>query len=129
MSAKSTTSRRPPLEKTIQKNILAALRATPWIYAWRNNVGNARTLDGKRRYRFGLAGSADITGILAPDGRRLEIEVKRPGLGQLRPAQVRFGQRILDMGGIYIVATSVEDVFEQLRGYGYPREGKNGTRR
>jgi len=77
------------------------------IFCWRQNTGR------RGGVQFGYVGSGDITGIL-PDGRRLEVEVKRPGGGR-RPGQVVFGLRIQENCGVYIRAESVEDVERQLR--------------
>lgn len=106
---------RAPLEKHIQKAILNALKWRKDVLAWRQNTGVARqqNKDGPQRFiRFGVAGQADITGVVL-DGRRLEIEVKRPGQKPTED-QIRFGRRITEMGGIWFVATSVEHCIEQL---------------
>lgn len=82
---------------------------------WRNNVGSAKTRDG-RFIRFGIPGQADISGILAvtlPGGRvigqRIEIEAKTK-TGRQRPEQKKWQAMIERMGGIYILARSVDDV-------------------
>lgn len=72
---------------------------------------------GDRFVAFGLPGSADLTGIL-PDGKRLEIEVKRP-LGLLTLAQKNFGDMIEKFGGVYIVAHSASEVEKKLEALGY----------
>ena len=96
-----------PLEKDIQRAILDYLALFPQkCFAWRANTG-AMKIDN-RHVRFGIKGAADITGVLA-GGRRLEIEVKRPGR---KPDmhQRAFGESITRLGGLYLVATSVDDV-------------------
>ena len=59
-------------------------------------------------------GLPDIQGIYL--GRYLGIEVKGSN-GKLRPEQAKVGNEIIDHGGIFIVARSVEDVREGLRPY------------
>lgn len=90
-------------------NVLACHQGARGI-AWRNNRGTQQI--GGRWVRFGIDGQADISGVLR-GGRRLEIEVKRPGQRQ-SPAQVAFQQAIEALGGLYVVATSVEDVVRGL---------------
>ena len=78
---------------------------------WRANTGVARI--DKRVVRFGIPGQADLTGIL-PDGRRLEVEVKSPTGRQTRD-QKNFQRMIEKFNGIYVLARSVEDVWNALR--------------
>ena len=90
--------------------VMEALSGRADVRVWRNNVGAAK--DGKRFVRFGLPGSADITGILA-DGRRLEIEVKGPK-GKLSERQRYFGEMIRAFGGVYIVVRSAAELIQKL---------------
>jgi hypothetical protein len=62
--------------------------------------------------KYGLKGSADITGILI-DGRRLEVEVKT-GEAEQHGSQPHFEKMILEMGGVYFIARSVEDALSKL---------------
>lgn len=64
------------LERDVLAGVLDACRVLG-ISVQRQNTGMATNPKGKK-VRFGVAGNADISGTL-PDGRRLEIEVKRPG--------------------------------------------------
>lgn len=89
---------------------MQALAGRADLRAWRNNVGAAR--DRGRFVRFGLPGSADITGIF-DDGRRLEIEVKAAG-GRLSQKQKFFGAMIEQFGGVYIVVRSAAELIEKL---------------
>lgn len=119
--------KKPPREKKIQDAVLAWL-AQAGVDAWRNNTGTAVYGGGcrvpafggsvappVRRVSFGLLGSADITGIL-PDGRRLEIEVKRPGESQT-PRQKKFQAMIERNRGVYLLATSIEELAHGLEDY------------
>ena len=101
-------------EKQIQNAILREFGTRPDLRIWRANVGAARI--GRRVVRFGIPGQADLTGI-APDGRRLEIEVKSKD-GRLSEDQKRFRDLIQRFKGIHIVARSVHDVYEQLTACG-----------
>lgn len=85
------------------------------IYCWRNNSGMLRDRRGIP-VRFGKVGSSDILGI-APDGRFLAIEVKRPdGSWKLQPSQEEFLAEISRRGGYAGVATCPEDVDRILGG-------------
>jgi len=101
-------------EKQVQNAILRAFGTLPTLRLWRANVGAARI--GRRVVRFGIAGQADLTGIL-PDGRRLEIEVKS-AIGRQTAAQKAFQEMIERFHGVYILARSVEDVRRQLTAVG-----------
>lgn len=81
---------------------------------WRQNTGAALTKNGM--VRFGVPGQADITGLLIPSGRRIEIEVK-DAKGRQRESQKNFQAMIEKSGGIYILARSVEDVWEELKDF------------
>ena len=65
-----------PKEQQIQSVILDVLKRHPKV-AWAHRMNVGATKIGGRFIRFGLPGMCDITGQLK-DGRRLEVEVKRP---------------------------------------------------
>lgn len=106
------------LEHPIQTQIMLEFGSRTDMKIWRQNTGAAKTLDGKRFIRFGVVGCADISGIIK-GGIRLEIEVKKR-TGQQRKEQKAFQRMIESMGGIYIVARSVDDVYNGLRGFIQP---------
>lgn len=102
------------LEQPLVQDILREIGARPDVRLWRNNVGaavvNGESQATRRFVRFGLVGSADITGVLA-NGRRVEIEVKRPdGKGRRSAAQVAFAAMAQRFGALYVLAESVDDV-------------------
>lgn len=101
-------------EAQIQAEIMLYLGTLPHVRAWRQNTGAMRDASG-RMVKFGVPGQADISGIIAPHGGRLEIECKS-ATGRLRPQQKKFGEMIERMGGKFIVARSVEDVRKELEG-------------
>lgn len=77
-----------PTEAEIQKACLEFLNLQWGVKAWRQNTGGFyKEYKGRRQFiRFGQPGQGDITGILSPGGRRIEIEIKRPGK---RPAFIQ----------------------------------------
>jgi len=100
-------------EKQVQNEILRAFGTRRDVRLWRANAGVARI--GRRTVRFGLPGQADLTGIL-PEGKRLEIEVKS-ARGRQSRAQRDYQRMIERFGGVYVLARSVEDVRDAIRGY------------
>jgi len=88
----------------VQRLIVEYLAARPGVFAWRQNTGGV--FRGGRYIQYGLPGQADISGILR-GGRRLEVEVKRPGVKDADPDQEAFRERIEDMGGLYVLADDV----------------------
>lgn len=79
---------------------------------WRNNVGVAWDKRGVP-IRFGLqVGSADLIGLTS-SGRFLSIEVKT-STGRISDEQLAWRDMVTDMGGIAIIARSVEDVVALL---------------
>ena len=101
-------------EKQIQNSILREFGTKPWLRIWRANVGVARI--NRRVVRFGIPGQADLTGILY-DGRRIEIEIKS-ATGHQTQDQKNFQAIIERFNGVYILARSITDVYEQLGAHG-----------
>lgn len=66
-----------------------------------------------RRVSAGIDGQADISGIVGPSGKRLEIEVKA-GKDRMRPTQNAFRHMMATHGGIYIIAHNVDDCLRDL---------------
>jgi len=105
------TAGRTPLEKELQDAVLKLLRHHPKVkWAERMNVGAMKI--GQRFVRFGKPGMCDITGQMK-DGRRLEIEMKRPGE---KPTSVQQGfiDLVADAGGVAFCAHSCIEVLEAL---------------
>ena len=101
-------------EKQIQNSIVREFGTKPWLRIWRANVGVARI--NRRVVRFGVPGQADLTGILY-DGRKIEIEVKS-ATGRQTQDQKNFQAMIERFNGVYILARSITDVYEQLGAHG-----------
>lgn len=99
----SRETQRPakPRESSVLREVLLALGNQPDLVVFRNNTGVLRDETG-RPVRYGLmVGSPDIVGILAPWGRFVGFEVKRPG-GKQSPDQERWA-RIAETRGAYCV--------------------------
>lgn len=79
------------------------------IYAWRNQTGQLG------RIRFGCPGSADIIAVMAP-GLFVGIEVKTPE-GKQSPGQKAWAKRVENLGGLYWLVRSVEDVIDYLENH------------
>jgi len=116
-------------EAELQHEILKTWGARPELRLWRANVGvgwfaggkPARKTDpGAYPVRFGIRGQGDISGLLWPSGRRIEIEVKAPG-GRLSEDQERWGAMIERFGGLVIRAWSLADVDRALAVVGITR--------
>jgi hypothetical protein len=85
-----------------------ALGKLPHVVLWRNNTGTFRTESGGMM-RTGLCvGSADLIGILAPMGRFLALEVKRPGEKPTKEQEL-FLELVRKSGGVAAVVHSVEE--------------------
>lgn len=59
---------------------------------------------------FGVPGCADVSGLMSPTGRRLEIECKSE-TGRQSEAQRNFQAMIEAMGGLYLLVRRVEDLY------------------
>lgn len=81
----------------------------------RHDLAGAMSLLSKRMVTWGLVGSSDIIMVLGPDARFIGIEVKDPETGDSQtPEQMAFECRIRGLGGIYIIAESVEQCLRDL---------------
>lgn len=98
-------------EADIQFAVRAALGQEPDLVLWRNQAGVAHHCDASGRervVRYGLArGAADLVGVLAPGGRWVALEIKRPG-GRTTDEQELFLRLVRRMGGFAAVVDSVE---------------------
>jgi hypothetical protein len=103
-------------EKAVVKECLEYLNFMG-IYAYRNNTGASEYQDkrtGKKRFvRYGKPGASDIIGIM-PGGRFIAVECKA-AKGRLSEAQHEFLCQVERMGGLAIVARSVEDITKALK--------------
>jgi len=95
--------------ENLVSEILIKLSRRNDVRVWKNATGKARALGNNQVLSYGLVGSSDILGIIAPHGRMLCIECK-VGSDKQRPEQLRFQTMIEERGGLYILARSLEDV-------------------
>lgn len=98
------------LERGLMMRIRVALATCGGVLVWRNEVGKARRLSDGQIIPMGLGvGSADLIAIVAPYGRLLGVEVKRPKVGRVSPEQQRWMKVVRTYGGVAGVATTVEE--------------------
>lgn len=99
------------LEKDIQMTICKYLEIKG-IFFWRQNN---TPIFAQGRFRampkYSKLGIPDIIAILPPNGRFVAIEVKRPN-GKLSEHQEAFRDELQRIGGLYVVATSVDDIIK-----------------
>jgi hypothetical protein len=100
----------PSTEKETQKAILEYLT---WkkIFHYRNNSGTF--VRDSHMYRFGALGSPDIICVI--NGRYVGIEIKDKK-GKQNPNQIEFQKNLEKAGGVYLLAFSVEDAIDGLKG-------------
>jgi hypothetical protein len=106
-------------ESEIQAAIMVALGARADIRLWRQNVGVARPLSNPGSVvRYGVPGQSDIGGVYTHNGIGvvLQIEVKA-ARGRVAPEQIKWLAMIERMGGIAVVARSVDDVLDALEAW------------
>jgi len=100
-------------EAVIQQNIRLALGQRDDVMMFRINVGKFRPLEGGARViQSAPEGTPDLLGVISP-GRAFAIEVKTEK-GRQGTAQVAWQNAWEKRGGIYILARSVEDVYQGL---------------
>lgn len=106
---------RPRRERDIQAELLRYL-TLKGVFCWRNNTG-AAVLQSGHFARFGSPGSADILGVLAPSGRLLGVEVKRP---RRKPTvlQQAWLESVLAAGGVACCVDSIEALDAALEAQG-----------
>lgn len=100
-----SASSAPPTELEFMRSLMVALCTIPGVRVHRQNSGSVAFTDRsvKRVFRAGPpAGAADLSGIIAPEGWRLEVECK----GLRTPttdAQRRWARYIAASGGVHVV--------------------------
>lgn len=96
---KKARVRKDPLESTVVDGIMTYLKSLPYVQAEKTH-GNA----------FAKRGRPDITGAIAPTGRRFEIEVKRSEHEKPTPLQEKRLRDWKRVGVITAVVHSVDEV-------------------
>ncbi len=95
-------------------DILFRFGSESYIRVRNRKVGTAIPLGQKHPIKFGINGETDIDGIVKPWGFYLSIEVKT-GSGKLSKDQIIYRDMIIDFGGIYIEARSVEQAWTDFK--------------
>lgn len=111
MTAAVSTARRPratPLpvepESSVLRRVQEALWAYGGVHVMRNNVGR------RGRVSFGLeVGSADLICVVAPHGRLLCVETKRPKGATASDAQTRWLEKMRRYGAVAGVCRTPEE--------------------
>ena len=92
-------------ETDFRKHLLLRLGQSRSYKVWSQNCGKILIpqKDGsKRAFDAGPPeGAADISGIVAPEGWRIEYELKGPRT-RITDAQLNWEQRMLDLGAVYV---------------------------
>ena len=105
--------RKGRLENQVQSGVISYLCFRPDIFWWRNNSGAYKPASGGY-IKYGMVGSADILALQAPHGRFIGVETKREVGGELTVDQRVWGENVVAHGGLYVVATTVQDVIDAL---------------
>lgn len=109
-------------EAHVQQAILEAWGAHPRLRIARINTGAGMVgpRGNQRLVRFGVPGTADICGLIAPTGRLLMIECKS-AIGKQRKAQEVMQRVVTAFGGLYVVARTLADVDRAFAAIGVTR--------
>jgi len=108
---KAVSTDAPPLEATVLKNVVRALRSDPRVASVERNQSGV-FLEGDRLIRVGQPGKLDLT-VYLRNGRYIEIEVKRPG-GKPKPHQAERIAEIRAKGGMAGYCWSAESALALL---------------
>lgn len=107
-------------EADVQHAVLLAWGSHPRLRLARINTGKAYPPGSDRLVTFGVPGTADVMGILAPTGRLVCIELKS-AKGRQREDQKRFERIVTQYGGAYCLARSLADVDAFMASLGVTR--------
>lgn len=102
-----------PANRLTAELLIEIPKRFPGVRVWRANRIDAvaHNRDGStRRIKAGIDGQADLSGIIGPDGRRLEIEIK-VGKDRQSLKQRAFDQMIISLGGLYIIASTADECY------------------
>lgn len=93
-------------EQAFQNRLLVELSRLPGVRVWRQNSGKVVARRGGA-VKGAPVGAADITGIVAPEGWRLEIECKGEDT-RVTAAQKRWLKMVAERGGIAVLVRADE---------------------
>ncbi|MBL8684404.1 MAG: hypothetical protein JNK05_34845 [Myxococcales bacterium] len=94
-------------EQVFQNRLLVALSKIEGVRVWRQNAGKVVARRGA--VKGAPKGAADITGIIAPEGWRIEIEVKASVTGITRQ-QIKWLETMRERGAVVLVARYREEL-------------------
>lgn len=110
-------------ETNIQNTILLATGERSDTFAWRNQTGVFRAMDGDRVVKVGIVGAPDILSVVAvtitPEmvgktiGVAVGIEVKT-AKGKQADDQKKWQRAFEKKGGVYLLARSKQEANEKL---------------
>ncbi len=100
--------------------ILKAWGKHPRLRIARVNTGAAPMGPSRRLVRFGVPGTADIVGIVKPNGRMIHLECKTLK-GRARENQLIMQRIIREFGGVYEFCRSLEDADRVFAALGISR--------
>jgi hypothetical protein len=103
-------------ENRVKAEVLRYLKLRR-IYCWSNPSGAVWIRSGKFM-SFGKKGSADIIGLIPPDGKFLAVETKAPD-GCLSLEQREFLAMVQQQGGLAVVVRGWKELDQALREAGY----------
>jgi hypothetical protein len=94
-------------ELAFMRHLMQGIGRRPDLRIWRQNVGNIPVRDESgrilRMFNSGPPkGAADLSGIILPEGWRLEIELKSAE-GRLSEPQNRWRAFVQRAGGVYVL--------------------------
>ena len=100
-------------EGAVVKACLEYLNFCCGAFVWRNNTGSLKDKTNRPVF-FGKPGSSDILGLL-PGGRFIAVECKSK-TGIVSDKQRDFLAEVERLGGLAIVARSIDDVIKAVKG-------------
>lgn len=95
-------------EAQVVFDILNAWGAHPRVRLSRQNIGKAYPPGADQLVTYGVPGTGDIVGLVAPSGRMIHLECKRLN-GKRRKSQLTMQRVIRAFGGIYEFTESLAE--------------------
>lgn len=95
-------------ESEVLHSILLKWGAHPRLRISRINTGSGYPPNSRRLVKFGVPGTGDLVGLIAPHGQMIQLETKRLK-GKRRESQLTMQRVIRSLGGIYEFVESLEE--------------------
>lgn len=106
--------RHPAVAWAVRQNTGAGYVLRPGVYKRLIAAGHIKQNEAQFM-RFGFVGGGDITGQLREGGRRFEVETKSD-TGRVSEEQQAVHEAVNTAGGLHIIARSVTELAEALKG-------------